>query len=212
MICSVCGSEIKEGDKFCMACGTAVESMAQAAPAPSPVPEITPVPEVTASPAPEAAPEAAPAAQGAYFNDVANAPAQPAVEQPVYAQPQVAYAQPQQAAYAQPQQAAFAQPQTSYAQPGQPVILPPEASSLATTSLVLGIVALALSCTFYFSIGGIICGAIGIAKSGQFISKFGNVSGKVKAGRGLSIGGLVLGIVWSVIIFFIIVAAVASEF
>lgn len=159
MKCTVCGSEINPGDKFCMACGTSVESMGLKAAA-------TPAQAQTQS------------------------AAQPVV-QPAYAQPQPAYAQ---------SQPAYAQPQPAYAQP-QPVSYNDRinsdvaASTDATPILALGIVALATSLSFYFSIAGIICGAIGLAKSNDFMRKYGALTGKANTGRHLSRAGLIVGIV-----------------
>ena len=112
MKCTVCGSEINPGDKFCMACGTSVESMGLKA-------------------------AAAEQAQ-------TQSTAQP-VAQPAYAQPQQAYAQPQ-PAYAQPQPVSY----------NDRINSDVAASTDATPILALGIVALATSLSFYFSVAGII--------------------------------------------------------
>ena len=145
MKCTVCGSEINPGDKFCMACGTSVESMGLKA-------------------------DAAPA------QAQTQSAAQPVV-QPAYAQPQQAYAQPQPASY------------------NDRINSDVAASTDATPILALGIVALATSLSFYFSVAGIICGAIGLAKSNDFMRKYGALTGKANTGRHLSRAGLIVGIV-----------------
>ena len=152
MKCTVCGSEINPGDKFCMACGTSVESMGLKA-------------------------DAAPA------QAQTQSAAQPVV-QPAYAQPQQAYAQPQ-PAYAQPQPVSY----------NDRINSDVAASTDATPILALGIVALATSLSFYFSVAGIICGAIGLAKSNDFMRKYGALTGKANTGRHLSRAGLIVGIV-----------------
>lgn len=138
MKCTVCGSEINPGDKFCMACGTSVESMGLKA-------------------------DAAPA------QAQTQSAAQPVV-QPAYAQPQP----------------------VSY---NDRINSDVAASTDATPILALGIVALATSLSFYFSIAGIICGAIGLAKSNDFMRKYGALTGKANTGRHLSRAGLIVGIV-----------------
>ena len=145
MKCTVCGSEINPGDKFCMACGTSVESMGL---------------------------KAAAAAEQAQTQSAA----QPVV-QPAYAQPQQAYAQPQPVSY------------------NDRINSDVAASTDATPILALGIVALATSLSFYFSVAGIICGAIGLAKSNDFMRKYGALTGKANTGRHLSRAGLIVGIV-----------------
>lgn len=143
---------------------------------------------------------------------------QPADGQPVYAQPQdqPVYAQP---AYTQPQgqpvygQPVYTQPQGQqfYGQPayGQPV-LPPEAASLANSSMVMGIVALCLGLSFYFSLGGIILGAIGLAKSNEYYTKYGKLPAKGMVGRHLSRAGLIVGIIFSVLVLIGIIAIIAD--
>ena len=168
MKCTVCGSEINPGDKFCMACGTSVESMGL---------------------------KAAAAAEQAQTQSAA----QPVV-QPAYAQPQQAYAQPQ-PAYAQPQPVSY----------NDRINSDVAASTDATPILALGIVALATSMSFYFSIAGIICGAIGLAKSNDFMRKYGALTGKANTGRHLSRAGLIVGIVMtSFFALFILLVAIGE--
>ncbi len=172
MKCTVCGSEINPGDKFCMACGTSVESMGLKAAAP----------EAVAAAAAASSADAVSNVTGS-FTQPAQPAAQPVV-QPAYAQPQPAYAQPQ-TVYAQPQSASF----------NDRVNQDVAASNDATPILALGIVALATALSFYFSIAGIICGAIGLSKSNDFMRKYGALTGKANTGRHLSRAGLIVGIV-----------------
>ena len=57
----------------------------------------------------------------------------------------------------------------------------------------MGIVAVALSC--FITIGGIICGAIGLSKAKKFAEENGQIFGKAKVGKFLSLGGLIAGCV-----------------
>lgn len=184
MKCTVCGSEINPGDKFCMACGTSVESMGLKAAAPEAV-----------------AAAAAASSADAVSNVTASisAPAQPVV-QPAYAQPQPAYAQPQ-TVYAQPQSASF----------NDRVNQDVAASNDATPILALGIVALATALSFYFSIAGIICGAIGLSKANAFYGKYGMFSAKANTGRNLAKAGLIVGIVMtSLFVLFILIIGISE--
>ena len=281
MVCSFCGSEINEGDKFCMVCGTAVQAANEAAEAaagaaPAPVSEAVPaeassepaaseiqmpevqapdIPEVTIGEQPQVAgtmdpaaaqapvtPEATVQKAGAYFADQQNAPApepaptpapaptpvyaqtaegQPVYGQPVYGQPVYAQPQPQpvvgQPVYAQP---VYAQPQPQpvegqpvYAQPmySQPVVAPVVNTGNTTPNLVYGIVSLCLSLTFWLSIGGIVLGAIGLAKSNETLATYGTIDTKGKIGRHLSRAGLISGIVMGVILIIAIFAYLAEE-
>ena len=192
MKCTVCGSEINPGDKFCMACGTSVESMGLKAAAPEAV-----------------AAAAAASSADAVSNVTASisAPAQPAPAQPAYAQPQPAYAQPQ-PAYAQPQQV-YAQPQS--ASFNDRVNQDVAASNDATPILALGIVALATALSFYFSVAGIICGAIGLSKANAFYGKYGMFSAKANTGRNLAKAGLIVGIVMtSLFVLFILIIGISE--
>ena len=76
--------------------------------------------------------------------------------------------------------------------------------------LTFGILALAFAQTFFFSLLGIIFGAIAKAKASRYADDFGEVTGKALVGKILGTIGLILGIVltvFSVIYVFIIVAA-----
>ena len=211
MICTFCGSEIKDTDKFCMSCGTAVSMMApsQVAPAAEPVAQVT-----------EPAPAVEPAApQGAFFADAeVNAPAQP-----VYAQPeQPMYGQQNQPVFAQPEQPTYSQSvygQNTYSQPaygqniygesvyGQPVgpAMTPEDQSSATSTLVLGIIGLCCAVMPYVTFVGIILGGIGLSKSNALAERYGALKGKALAGRILSRIGLIFGIIDTAIYLVVII-------
>ncbi|MCR4618037.1 MAG: zinc-ribbon domain-containing protein [Lachnospiraceae bacterium] len=236
MKCSVCGSDIRPGDKFCMACGTAVETMIQAeaesnaaaqatAPAAPVIPEVVMPEAVTTeaqTKAPETEPASEPAPTGAYFADKAEEPDAPEtpvnetttaqgpvpVAVPVYAQQTPAYAQ-QNPAYAQGSvNQTYVQPAVSYAQSAEGGY---EERNEATSILVLGIVSLSLACSVFLSIGGIICGAIGLSKSNAYYDKYKINRGKAVVGRHLSRAGLITGIAMAAYFSLIILAAIVSE-
>ncbi len=142
-------------------------------------------------------------------------PVQPAYEQPVYAQPaQPVYEQPVQPVYEQPVYAQPAQPaqpvyeQPVYAQPVQPTFTPnPILESLASSSLTMGILSLALGAIF-----GIIFGAIGKNKAAEYGRLAGEVTGKAKVGAILSKIGFILGLVSTIILAIYIFVAVVLGF
>ena len=55
--CINCGSQVPDGAKFCMACGTPVATIPTPAPAPAPAPVPEPIPEPGTEPIPEPVPE-----------------------------------------------------------------------------------------------------------------------------------------------------------
>jgi hypothetical protein len=77
----------------------------------------------------------------------------------------------------------------------QPPDPPPKADGRAVASMVLGIVATALCC---LPLVGIVCGPIAIVLYVKFSRDY-NASGRRLGGRGMSIAGLVCGIVGCVI-------------
>ena len=197
MVCSICGNEIKPGDKFCMACGTSVAAMntANAAPeAPQPAPQPVPVqPQPILQEQP---------VQTMYVPLDANGqpiggPVQ-TMYVPVDANGQPIFAQPvpgQQPLYAQPmpgQQPMYAQP--AYAQP-TPYAVPMAAESAGKPVLILGIISLVLALSGAFSAGGIICGAIAMSKATGIEKQFGALSNQAKTGKGLGKAGFITGIV-----------------
>jgi len=72
--------------------------------------------------------------------------------------------------------------------------------------LVWGILGLVFALTINFL--GIIFSAIGLSKAKKYAAKYGELTGKAKVGRGLSIGGLVSGIVFTVLSVLMIIGLV----
>ena len=68
-----------------------------------------------------------------------------------------------------------------------------------STVLTFGILALAFSCTIYLSFLSIVFGAIGLSKAGNYVAAYGPNSGQVKAGKIMSIIGLILGIIMTIV-------------
>ena len=202
MFCTNCGTQFEDGNAFCPNCGTKVESVAQ------PV-ETAPV---AAAPVEAAPVEAAPVAAV----PVAAAPVEAAPVEPAPApapapapQPQAVPVQP-----VQPVQPVYAQPTPVAPVGGMP--MGPADPGLATSILVMGIVAVATACTVWFGFLGIIFGIIGLNKAKKFTEECGQLYGVAKVGQYLSLGGLIGGSVITGIValyFFLIVlgAAVSSR-
>ena len=193
MFCTNCGSQFEDGNAFCPNCGTKVETVAQ------------PVVE----PAPVAAPvEAAPVAAA----PVAAAPVQaaPVEAAPVYATP----VEPAPAPTAVPV-APVAPVQPVYA--ATPVATPIAGADneLAKSCMIMGIVAVACCITYYFAFVGIIFGAIGLSKAKKFMEDAGQLFGKAKVGKFLSLGGLIAGscvTAYVVLYIFMVVIAAIAEY
>lgn len=128
------------------------------------------------------------------------------------AAPQPAYEAVQQPAYEAVQQPAYAVPQ-------QPVqVAPvnntnandPELNSLATNTMIFGIIGLALS---ELGIPGIILSNIAMNKAAEFESKAGKLFGKALVGRRLAKPGKIVGIImtifWAIYITVLMIAAMA---
>ena len=103
--------------------------------------------------------------------------------------------------------------------PVQPVYAAPEASavgddSLAKSIMTMGIVSIVFACTFWLSLVGIIFGAIGLSKAKKFTEQCGQLYGKAKVGRYLSLGGLigscVMGAIAIIYILIMVIAIVGS--
>lgn len=215
MFCTNCGTQFEDGNAFCPNCGTKVESVAQ------PV-ETAPVAAAPVEAAPIAAApvEAAPVAAAA----VAAAPveATPVEAAPVAAAPVEPAPAPAPAPAPQPQAVPVqpVQPVTPvYAQP-TPVapmggVMGPSDPGLATNILVMGIVAVATACTVWFGFLGIIFGIIGLNKAKKFTEECGQLFGKAKVGKYLSLGGLIAGscvTAYVVLYIFMIVIAAIAEY
>ena len=185
MFCTNCGSQFEDGNSFCPNCGTKVETVAQPVAAPAPVAAPVEAAPVAAAPV-EAAPvqatpvEAAPVAA----IPVAAAPVEPApAPAPAPAAIPVAPAQP----VAAPVQPVYAAP--------TPIANPGTGDDIAKSTLIMGIIAVACCCTYYFAFVGIIFGAIGLSKAKKFVEEAGQLFGKAKVGKYLSLGGLIGGCV-----------------
>lgn len=204
MFCTNCGTQFEDGNAFCPNCGTKVESVAQpveTAPVAAAPVEAAPVAAAAVAAAPvEATPvEAAP---------VAAAPVEPApAPAPAPApQPQAVPVQP-----VQPVTPVYAQPT-----PVTPMGMPMGANNpeLAKSILVMGIIAVATACTVWFGFLGIIFGILGLNKSKKFTEECGQLFGKAKVGKYLSLGGLIGGSVVTayvaIYVFIAIIAAIAE--
>ena len=117
--------------------------------------------------------------------------------------PQPAYEAVQQPAYQAVQQPAYEAPQPAYTVPQQPVqVAPvvnnandPELNSLATNTMIFGIIGLALS---ELGVPGIILSSIAMNKAAEFESKAGSLYGKAKVGRRLAKPGKIVGIIMTI--------------
>ena len=199
MFCTNCGTQFEDGNAFCPNCGTKVESVAQ------PV-ETAPVAAAPVEAAPvEAAPvEAAPVAAV----PVAAAPVEAAPVEPAPAPAPAPAPQPQ-AVPVQPVQPVYAQPTPVAPVGGMP--MGPSDPGLATSILVMGIVAVATACTVWFGFLGIIFGIIGLNKAKKFTEECGQLFGKAKVGKFLSLGGLIGGsCVTAYVVFYIFIAVITA--
>ena len=205
MFCTNCGSQFEDGNAFCPNCGSKIESVAQpvAAPAPAAAPvEAAPVQATPVEAAPiqatpvEAAPVAAIPVAAAAPVEPAPAPAPaPAPVQPTYAQPVAA-----QPVYSQP----------VYAAPVAPVATA-ENAALAKSILIFGIMAVAFACTVWVSAAGIVFGALGLSKAKKFVEECGQLYGKAKIGKYLSLGGLIgSSVITGYMAFYILMAVLSA--
>ena len=213
MFCTNCGSQFEEGNAFCPNCGTKVESVAQ--PVAEPAPAAVPVAAAAVAATPvEAAPVAATPVEAApvQATPVEAAPIQPAPApapvQPVYEAAPAPAPAPVQAAPVQPVYAAT--PVTPIA-----AAAPAGDNSLAKSVLTFGIMAVAFAISTYFSFMGIIFGIIGLNKAKKFMEEAGGqLYGKAKIGKYLSLGGLIGGcVITGIMAFYIfgIILGVLSE-
>ena len=195
MFCTNCGSQFDDGNAFCPNCGTKVESVAQ--PVSEPAPVAVPVESAPVQAAPvEAAPvEAVPVAAA----PVEAVPVAAAVEaQPLATPYEPAYnPAPAPAPAPAPVQVPVAPVQPVYGQaPVATNVVPISGAmagdpELAKNIMVMGILAVAFACTYILAAAGIVFGAIGLAKSKKFIEANGQLFGKAKVGKFLSLGGLI---------------------
>ena len=185
MFCTNCGSQFEDGNSFCPNCGQKIESVAQPVAAPAPV--AAPVEAVPVAAAPIAA-------EPVQATPVEAAPVQAT---PVYEPAPAPAPAPTPVVPVTPVQPVYAQAPVTpvggdFAPAGDP--------ALAKNILVLGIVAVACAVSYIAAIGGIICGAIGLSKAKKFVEENGQIFGKAKVGKFLSLGGLIAGSVLTAIL------------
>lgn len=226
MFCTNCGSQFEDGNLFCPNCGTKVESVAQRVEEPAPVAAPVEAAAVAATAVAAEAVQATPVeAAPVQATPIEAAPVQatPIESAPVYAAPVEAepiYATPMEPAPAPapaPQAVPVApvQPVTpvyTQATPVVPVGMPMGADdpALAKSILIMGIIAVATACSVWFSFLGIIFGAIGLSKAKKFTEQCGQLFGKAKVGKYLSLGGLIGGAAMTAYFAFYIAAAIIS--
>lgn len=226
MFCTNCGSQFEDGNLFCPNCGTKVESVAQRVEEPAPVAAPVEAAAVAATAVAAEAVQATPVeAAPIQATPIEAAPVQatPIESAPVYAAPVEAepiYATPMEPAPAPapaPQAVPVAPVQSvtpvyTQATPVVPVGMPMGADDpeLAKSILIMGIIAVATACSVWFSFLGIIFGAIGLSKAKKFTEQCGQLFGKAKVGKYLSLGGLIGGAAMTAYFAFYIAAAIIS--
>ena len=181
MICKHCGNEMEPNAKFCGVCGAVNEAT------------------INGQPIEDTKPQYAQPTQPQYGQPVQSQYGQPV--QPQYGQPvQSQYGQPAQPQYGQPAQPQYGQPvQPQYGQPAQygasyNPAPDPVANSYAGRALGFGITSLCCCwLPFFFSIIGIVFGAMAIKQSSNYARVASTGSGRAKTGRILGIIGLGIG-------------------
>ncbi len=82
-----------------------------------------------------------------------------------------------------------------------------------TPILTWGILGVAFACSFFLSFLGIIFSAVALSKAKKYLAANGTLPTKAKVGKGLGIGGLIGGIVLTVLfIIYIAVIALAATY
>ena len=214
MFCTNCGSQFEDGNSFCPNCGTKVESIAQ--PIETPAPAAAPVEAAAVAAAPIAAEPVTATPVEAAPVEATPIEAAPVQATPVQAEP--VYATPYEAAPAPapvPQAVPVAPVPPVYAQPTpvMPIGMAATAQNpeLAKSILIMGIIAVASACTVWFSFVGIIFGAIGLSKAKKFTDECGQIFGKAKVGKYLSLGGLIgSACVTAYAAFYIVIAVISA--
>ena len=195
MFCPNCGNPVNDGCLFCTSCGTKLETQPAPQPAPQPVYEAPVQQPAYEVPAQQQPVYVAPVQQPAYEI--------PAQQQPVYVAPvqQPAYEIPAQ------QQPVYVAPVVAPERPQED----PELNSLATNTLIFGIIGLALS---EMGIPGIILSSIAMNKAAEFERKAGKLFGKALVGRRLAKPGKIVGIImtifWGIYALIMMIAGIAS--
>jgi len=193
MICNNCGAQVADNSVFCPDCGAAFNvNMMQPAKMEQPMPMQQPAQPVRQQPAQPDFQQGPGFQQGPNFQQAPNFQQGPAFQQAPYQQP----------VYQNYQQPAF--------QEQQPRIPSPEAQGIASSALTFGILSLVFTCTFYLAFLGIVFGAIALAKAKAFTVSEGLLYGKAKVGKGLGLGGLIAGIVFTVILCVAVMACTAA--
>lgn len=215
MYCNNCGTQVKDNELFCPACGAAFQLNNSAVPMPkAPAAPVMTAENLSKAGLPQAGEnvEQPPVVsegyqEGNYGQDDfrQNNYQQANFQQNNFQQANFQQANFQQANYQQAnyQQAPFQETKPQgYADY--------ESASLSKGALVFGILGLSFACTVYLSILGIVFSAIGLGKAGAFAAREGSLYGKAKVGRGLALGGLIAGIVFAVLLLFIVIACTAA--
>lgn len=215
MFCTNCGSKFDDSNSFCPNCGSKVERLAQPVEAAPVVAAAIESETVTAAPI-----QTEPVTASPIQTDPVSAV--PVESDTIKAEPVQWGAPPAPVPAPAPAPEPVSIPvMPVYSQPlyGEPVpVIPTEASSsfgkndpeLAKSTMVIGILAAAFSVTYIFSFMGIIFGAIGLTKAKKFADECGQLFGKAKIGKFLSLGGLIAGSVITAYIALYLIAAILT--
>lgn len=87
-----------------------------------------------------------------------------------------------------------------------------EAGKLASSALTFGILGVAFAMTFFLSFLGIIFSSVALSKAKKYKEMTGTFLGKAGVGKGLGIGGLIAGIVYTVAFGFWLIIMVGVGF
>ena len=203
MFCTNCGFKFDDNNSFCPNCGTKVERIAEpfaaaavaAAPLETESVQAAPIETagVTATPIEAENVQAAPI-------ETANFAATPIEAENVQAAPLVPAPAPAPAPAPQPVSYPVAPVYNNQAIPVTPIggtfeqpAIGTQDPELAKSILVMGILAVAFAATSVCAFMGIIFGAIGLSKAKKFTEGCGELFGKARVGRWLSLGGLIGG-------------------
>lgn len=224
MFCENCGKLLADGTKFCENCGTpvvasepevkdAAEQVTPSVLAMSAEPVSSDLDEVKAKAQETQAKQDAQPAQPVIVQPVQPQPIQQPIQQPTYqqpVQPQVGYQQPMQPTYQQPsyQQTSY-QSQPAY-QTSATAMASNDGKGGAIAATVLGGVSIFFDLIFYTAPLGMILGIIGLILS-LMSRKKGYKHGCSTPGLVLSIIGLAIGALLSLIFFIVVIAAIADS-
>ena len=193
MFCTNCGAPFDDNNSFCPNCGTKVERIAQ----PFAAAAVAAAPLETESV--QAAPIQSESVQAAPI-ETANVAATPIEAESVQAAPLVPAPAPAPAPAPQPVSYPVAPVYNNQAIQVTPIGGTFEQAAVGTADpelaksiLVMGILAVAFAASSVCAFMGIIFGAIGLSKAKKFTEGCGELFGKAKVGRWLSLGGLIGG-------------------